>query len=56
MKRLDYVINSVISKVFDTMSNDVTDYCREAFGVLPVKDIVLKRREVLLQRFPAVDI
>jgi hypothetical protein len=37
-KMLDYVNNSVIRKIFNTKSNDVTSYCREVFGIDPVKD------------------
>jgi hypothetical protein len=55
-KMLGYVINSVIIKIFNTKSNDVTSYCLEAFGIDPLKDTVQRRREVFLHRLAALDI
>ncbi len=54
-KMLDYVINGVFRKIFNTKSNEVTSSCREAFGIKPVKETIQTRREVFLHRVAAVN-
>jgi hypothetical protein len=55
-KTLDFVINGVFRKIFNTRSTDVTCYCRMAFGIAPAKEIVQRRRDIFLHRLTSVDI
>ena len=49
-KSLDYAINCTLRKIFCTNSNEIVGYCREAFDIAPVKDIIRDRRKAFLSR------
>ena len=48
---LQFVINSCFSKMFMIKCDDDIRYCQNAFGCLPVADIVKRRTSKFLQKF-----
>ena len=43
-KSLDFVINSVMRKIFDTKSQDIVDTCRDIFNCLPAESVIANCR------------
>jgi hypothetical protein len=54
-KSPDFAVSCVVSQIFVTRANEIIKYCRQAFGLVSLKELVTFRQRTFLARLALIE-